>query len=62
MFDMAANWEDLKELSMTALSSTGNGIVFKLKNAKSAYLEAEKIKQQGRIQPQNNELINKLNK
>ena len=62
MFDMAANWEDLKELSMTALSSTGNGIIFKLKDAKSAYLEAEKIKQQGRIQPQNGELINKLNK
>ncbi|MBO6140150.1 MAG: hypothetical protein J6O40_00015 [Ruminococcus sp.] len=47
---------------MTALSSTGNGIIFKLRDAKSAYLEAEKIKQQGRTQPQNGELINTMNK
>ena len=62
MFDMATNWEDLKELSMTALSSTGNGIIFKLRDAKSAYLEAEKIKQQGRTHPQNGELTNTMNK
>lgn len=62
MFDMATNWKDLKELSMTALSSTGNGIIFKLGDAKSAYLEAEKIKQQGRSQPQNGELIKTMNK
>ncbi|MBQ6676261.1 MAG: hypothetical protein IJM75_09025 [Ruminococcus sp.] len=49
MFDMVTNWKDLKELSMTALSPTGNGIIFKLRAAKEAYLEAEKIKQQGRI-------------
>ena len=49
MFDMVTNWEDLKELSKTALSPTGNGIIFKLRAAKEAYLEAEKIKQQGRI-------------
>ena len=62
MFDMATNWKDLKELSMTALSSTGNGIIFKLSDAKSAYLEAEKIKQQSRTQPQNGKLINTMKK
>lgn len=48
MFDMVTNWKDLKELSKTALSATGNGIIMKLTDAKKGYEEAERIKQQGR--------------